>query len=350
MSVLYFPVYHLLNCREVEYLFVIKGYLSNSKTRKITNLNIYKHKQTYNKKGARHIGAKKPSLKTLAGKKLNELEGYAVRSSVARKLAAMVYNSDAYNHISKKVNELRDYKLEEEVKQNLIPKHIAIIMDGNRRFATDLGLTPNAGHLFGRDKIEEVLEWCFELGIKNLTLYAFSTENFERSREEVETLMNLCKEELDKAVKDSRIHKNKVRVRVLGHLESLPEEIRESANYIMNKTKKYDNYSLNIALAYGGREEIIRAIQNIANDVKTGNLKIEDITEPTVSTYLYTNGLPDPDLILRTSGEERISNFLLWQLAYSELYFSDIYWPALQKRDFLRAIKTYQQRQRRFGK
>jgi len=262
----------------------------------------------------------------------------------------MVYNSDAYTHVSKKLKEFRDYKLYEEVKKYPPPQHVAVIMDGNRRFATDLGLTPSSGHLFGRDKIKEVLEWCFELGIKNLTLYAFSTENFERSNEEVATLMNLCKEELDKASKDSRIHKNKVRVRVIGHLESLPKEIEESAKYIMNKTKDYDKHSLNIALAYGGREEIIHAIQKIANDVKKGNLKIEDIKEPTVSSYLYTNGLPDPDLILRTSGEERISNFLLWQLAYSELYFSDVYWPALQKRDFFKAIKTYQQRQRRFGK
>lgn len=273
-----------------------------------------------------------------------------MHSSITRKLTTTIYQSDAYNYFSKKVNEFRDYKLLEEIKQNPIPKHVAIIMDGNRRFATGLGLTPDAGHLFGRDKIKEVLEWCFELGIKNLTLYAFSTENFRRNSEEVKTLMDLCKEELDKAVKDSRIHKNKVRVRVLGHLESLPEEIRESARYIINETKKYDKHSLNIALAYGGREEIIHAIQNIANDVKHGDLNIEDITEPTVSTYLYTNGLPDPDLILRTSGEERISNFLLWQLAYSELYFSDVYWPAFQKRDFLKAIKTYQQRQRRHGK
>ena len=262
----------------------------------------------------------------------------------------MVYNSNVYSYFSKKINEFKDYKLIEEIKQKPVPKHVAIIMDGNRRFATDLGLAPNAGHLIGRDKIKEVLEWCFELGIKNLTLYAFSTENFERNSEEVETLMNLCKEELDKAAKDSRIHKNKVKVRVLGHLDSLPDKTKESASYLVDETKTYDNHSLNIALAYGGREEIIHAIQNIAKDVKTGNIKIEDISEPMVSSYLYTNGIPDPDLILRTSGEERISNFLLWQLAYSELYFSDVYWPALQKRDFLKAIKTCQQRQRRYGK
>jgi tritrans,polycis-undecaprenyl-diphosphate synthase [geranylgeranyl-diphosphate specific] len=262
----------------------------------------------------------------------------------------MFYKSDIYRYITKKMNKFRDLKLIQKIKQDPVPKHVAIIMDGNRRFASGLGLTPHVGHLFGRDKIEDVLEWCFELGIKNLTLYAFSTENFSRNSEEVKSLMELCKNELDQAKNDSRIHKNKVRVRVLGSLGSLPKDIKASAQYIIDETKDYDGYSLNIALAYGGREEIVNAIQNIANDVKTGSLKIEDITEPTVASYLYTNGLPDPDIILRTSGEERISNFLLWQLAYSELYFSDVYWPAFQKRDFLRAIMTCQQRKRRFGK
>jgi tritrans,polycis-undecaprenyl-diphosphate synthase [geranylgeranyl-diphosphate specific] len=223
-------------------------------------------------------------------------------------------------------------------------------MDGNRRFAQDLGLQPEAGHIFGRDKLEEVLEWCFDLDIKILTVYAFSTENFNRNSVEVKTLMDLCRNELDKAVHDSRIHKNQVKVRVIGSLDSLPEDIKESAQYIMDSTKDYNKYMFNIALAYGGREEILHAIQQIANDVKKGKLPIENISESTMSSYLYTNGLPDPDLILRTSGEERISNFLLWQLAYSELYFSDIYWPALKKRDFLRAIRTYQHRKRRYGK
>ena len=223
-------------------------------------------------------------------------------------------------------------------------------MDGNRRFASELGLSPDAGHLFGKDKLEEVLEWCFELDIKNLTVYAFSTENFDRSSDEVSTLMDLCKHELDRAAKDSRIHKNKVKVRVLGDLESLPEDIRQSTDEIIESTKKYDNYLFNIALAYGGREEIVEAIQQIADDVKKGKLDVKDISQSTVSSYLYTNGIPDPDLILRTSGEERISNFLLWQLAYSELYFSDVYWPAFQKRDFLKAIRTFQQRKRRYGK
>ncbi len=240
-------------------------------------------------------------------------------------------------------------KLLEQIKRQPVPQHVAVIMDGNRRFAAGLGLSPSAGHLFGRDKIREMLEWCFELGITNLTLYAFSTENFRRDSSEVETLMNLCKEELAKAKKDSRIHKNRVKIRILGKLESLPKDIRESAQEIMDQTKHYENHSLNIALAYGGREEILQAIQKIARDVKQGTLSVDDIKEPIISKYLYTNGIPDPDLILRTSGEERISNFLLWQLAYSELYFSDVYWPAFQKRDFLKAIQTCQQRKRRFG-
>jgi len=223
-------------------------------------------------------------------------------------------------------------------------------MDGNRRFAKELGLSWEAGHIFGKEKIEEVLDWCFDLGIYVLTIYAFSTENFKRSEKEVKTLMMLFKEELDQAKKDSRIHKNEVRIRILGHLESLPKDIQQSAQSIMDMTKGYKTYHLNIALAYGGREEIIQAIQHMGRDIKKGKLKVKEISQKTVSSYLYTSGLPDPDLILRTSGEERISNFLLWQLAYSELYFSDVYWPALQKRDFLQAIRSYQHRKRRFGK
>ena len=262
---------------------------------------------------------------------------------------ATIYRSNFYNFFKKRIDEFKDIKLIEEIKQQPVPKHIALIMDGNRRFAEDLELTPEAGHIFGKEKIEEVLDWCFDLNIKVLTVYAFSTENFYREENEVKTIMKLCKEELDKAKNDSRIHSNKVKIRVLGHLESLPKNLKKSAEEIIECTKNYDNYFFNVALAYGGREEIIRAIQHIANDVRSGNLSIENISEDIVSSYLYTNGLPDPDLILRTSGEERISNFLLWQLAYSELYFSDVYWPAFQKRDFLKAIKNYQLRKRRYG-
>jgi tritrans,polycis-undecaprenyl-diphosphate synthase [geranylgeranyl-diphosphate specific] len=261
-----------------------------------------------------------------------------------------LYRSSLYSYLSRKISEFRDYKLIEEVKQYPLPKHVAIIMDGNRRFAKELGLSWEAGHIIGKEKIEEVLDWCFDLNIHILTIYAFSTENFKRSEKEVKTLMTLFKEELDQAKEDSRIHQNRVRIRIFGHLEALPADIQASAKNIMEMTKKYKTFQLNIALAYGGREEIIQAIQHMASDVKKGKLKAEKISQSTVASYLYTRGVPDPDLILRTSGEERVSNFLLWQLAYSELYFSDVYWPAFQKRDFLQAIRTYQHRKRRFGK
>jgi tritrans,polycis-undecaprenyl-diphosphate synthase [geranylgeranyl-diphosphate specific] len=255
-----------------------------------------------------------------------------------------------YQFFSLKISEFLDFKLIEEIRKYPLPRHIAIIMDGNRRFAQELGLSWEAGHVFGKEKIEEVLDWCFELGIRVLTVYAFSTENFKRSEKEVKTLMNLLKEELDVAREDSRVHKNKVRIQILGKLDTLPPDIQQSAKTIMKLTRSYKNYYLNIALAYGGREEIIQAIKHMGSDIKKGKLKLKDISQNTVSSYLYTKGLPDPDLILRTSGEERISNFLLWQLAYSELYFCDVYWPAIRKRDFLLAIRTFQQRKRRYGK
>ena len=317
--------------------------------RRILSVNLY-NGNGIDLSGGNRISSQKPRLRALAGKKIEEWEKYVLRTSTGKRVLAAFYRSSLYHFFSLKVNDFLDVKLLEEVQRSPLPRHIAIIMDGNRRFAKELGLSWEAGHVFGKEKIEEVLDWCFDLGIRVLTVYAFSTENFKRSEKEVKTLMSLLKEELDLAKEDSRIHKNKVQVRILGRLESLPKDIQESAQSIMERTQSYKTYHLNIALAYGGREEIIQAIQHMGGDIKKGKLKVKDISETTVSSYLYTSGLPDPDLILRTSGEERISNFLLWQLAYSELYFCDVYWPALQKRDFLLAIRTYQQRKRRFGK
>ena len=277
------------------------------------------------------------------------MEDYAIHSDVSQKLSAMFFKSTLYSFIKGKITNFKNLKLVESIKRYPIPQHIAIIMDGNRRFAKDVGIKPEIGHYFGRDKIRETLDWCIELDIKNLTLYAFSTENFNRTPEDIEDLMNLCRQELDKATKDSRIHKNKIRIKIIGNLSLFPEDISIKAEDIMERTRDYDDYTLSIALGYGGREEIVEAVHNIAQDVKEEKLLIDDIDQNIVSSYLYTDGIPDPDLILRTSGEERISNFLLWQMAYSEFYFSDVYWPAFQKNDFLRAIMTYQQRKRRFG-
>lgn len=240
-------------------------------------------------------------------------------------------------------------KLLKEIKNNKIPTHIAVIMDGNRRFAQQLGLEERDGHVLGKDKLEDMLNWCTEVGIKILTVYAFSTENISRDSEEIEHLMDLFKENFKKAADDERVHKNEIKIQAIGAVEKLPKDVKEAIQYAENKTKDYDNYYFNIAVAYGGREEIIQAIQRIAEDVKDGKIDVKDIDEKLFSRKLYTSDFPDPDLILRTSGEERISNFLIWQLAYSELYFTDVYWPGFRKIDFLRAIRSYQNRHRRFG-
>ncbi|MEE9223347.1 MAG: polyprenyl diphosphate synthase [Thermoplasmata archaeon] len=252
--------------------------------------------------------------------------------------------------ISEAAYQAYEKKLQGEILNGKIPQHVAIIMDGNRRYAYQLGLGRAGGHEKGKEKLEEVLEWCLELGIKILTVYAFSTENLKRSKEEVEKLMKLFAENFMRAGEDERVHKYKVRVKVLGQRDLLPDYVVKAIEYAENITKDYDGYLYNLAIAYGGREEILSAIKTIASDVKEGRLAVEDINQDLISSKLYTGGLPDPDLILRTSGEERISNFLLWQIAYSELYFVDVYWPGFRKIDFLRSIRSYQLRQRRFGK
>ena len=230
-----------------------------------------------------------------------------------------------------------------------IPKHVAVIMDGNRRYAAELGLMTEEGHQMGKDKLEEMLNWCMELKIRVLTVYAFSTENIRREPKEIEFLMNLFVENFKTLAEDDRVHKNKIRVKVIGNQAILPSAVQDAIRYAEEKTRGYDQYFFNLAIAYGGREEILQAIKGVASKVKEGELKMEDITEESFSKMLYTSDLPDPDLILRTSGEERISNFLLWQLAYSEFYFSDVYWPGMRKIDFLRAIRDYQRRVRRYG-
>ena len=251
--------------------------------------------------------------------------------------------------IANTVSRVYEKRLMDIVSSGKIPNHVAIIMDGNRRYAQDLGLDPVQGHVLGREKLYEFLNWCIELKIKIVTVYAFSTENFSRSSREVQALMDLFEKSIEKELAEGRIHKNRVRVRIIGRRDLLSESLRRKVEEIENVTKDYDNYFLNLAIAYGGREEILKAIREIAQEAKNGKLDPDFIDESIVRKHLYTSDLPDPDLILRTSGEERISNFLLWQIAYSELYFADVYWPSLTKIDFLRAILSYQRRSRRFG-
>jgi tritrans,polycis-undecaprenyl-diphosphate synthase [geranylgeranyl-diphosphate specific] len=240
-------------------------------------------------------------------------------------------------------------RLEKGVTDKLIPKHIAIIMDGNRRFAREQGLEPQEGHLAGKEKIKDVLDWCMKLGVTNLTVYAFSTENFNRNPDEVSFLMKLIGESLRELADDQRVHDNRVRLRAIGERDMIPEDMLEAIEYAERKTAGYGDYNFNMAIAYGGRQEIVNAVKDISSRVRSGDLNVDDIDEDTISECLYTFELPDPDLVLRTSGEFRVSNFLLWQLAYSELYFTDVYWPSFRYIDFLRAVRSYQQRARRFG-
>ncbi len=257
--------------------------------------------------------------------------------------------SDLSRAISSTAYQTYEKRLIREVLTMPVPHHVAIIMDGNRRYARDFGMLVAEGHDKGRQKLEDVLEWCVEIGVKMLTVYAFSTENVGRSKAEVDTLMRMFVENFRRLGDDQRVHKNKIRVRVLGQRELLPKDLQEAIEYAEKKTEAYDKYNFNLAVGYGGREEIVQGIKKLAVAVKEGRLKVDDINEETFSKFLYTKDMPDPDLILRTSGEERISNFLLWQLAYSELYFSDIYWPGFRKIDFLRAVRSFQLRKRRFG-
>ena len=241
-------------------------------------------------------------------------------------------------------------KLEEEVLSEKLPKHVAFIMDGNRRFAWSHSLPTELGHVQGKQVLEDVMDWVLDLGIPYLTVYALSTENLTtRDGDELEILFELYIDGLDDISQDPKIHENKVKVQVIGRTELLPEKVCEAIRRAEQRTEEYDAFTFTVCLAYGGREEILRAIKEIASEHASGELNIESINELEVGRRLYTKEMPDPDLVIRTSGEERISNFLLWQSAYSELYFTDVYWPSFNRREFLKAIRSFQSRKRRFG-
>jgi tritrans,polycis-undecaprenyl-diphosphate synthase [geranylgeranyl-diphosphate specific] len=236
------------------------------------------------------------------------------------------------------------------LKPENMPKHIAIIMDGNRRYSKLMGNRQAIeGHKRGVKTLEKVLDWSIELGIEIVTAYAFSTENFNRHPDEVKGLMNLFQRNFEGIANNPKIHKNKVRVKAVGNLDLLPENVKEAIKIAEESTSSYDKRLVNIAIGYDGRMEIIDAIKKISKEVKEGKLDPDIIDEKMVSENLYTAGLDDPNLIIRTSGEERLSGFLLWQSSYSELYFCDSLWPELRKVDFLRALRSYQERERRFG-
>ncbi len=247
---------------------------------------------------------------------------------------------------------LYEYWLWRQVKDGRMPSHVALILDGNRRWARKRGAPPWIGHKEGAKKVEEVLKWCLDLGIKTITLYTFSMENFNRSEEEVHELMKIFEQYLNKLRDSEIIYANEVHVKAIGRTYLLPRNIQELLREIEEQTNRFQKYFLNIAIAYGGRAEITDAVKRIAEDVKKGRLEVSEINERLIEKYLYTAHLPnpDPDLIIRTSGEERLSGFLLWQSAYSELCFLEVYWPDFRRIDLLRAIRTYQKRERRFGR
>ena len=237
-----------------------------------------------------------------------------------------------------------------QIRNGVKPEHIAIILDGNRRWANEQEVNPWLGHKQGAETVEHLLDWLQMVEVKFVTLYTFSTENFNRPSGEVEEIMRIAEEKFRKLLADERIHRNKVHVKVIGRVNLLPESLQTLIADVEKATADYDKQFLNFAFAYGGRAEIVDAAKTIAQKVKDGELKVDDVDENTFEKYLYTSHMPkDPDMIIRTSGEERLSGFLLWQAAYSELLFLDVYWPDFRFIDLLRAIRTFQNRKRRFG-
>jgi len=229
-----------------------------------------------------------------------------------------------------------------------LPKHLAIIMDGNGRWAKQKGMLRAFGHESGTKSVKTTVEACARLGIENLTLYAFSTENWNRPKLEVDTLMKLLinslKKELDTLIK------NNIKLNSIGNLENLPKSVQKELKEVIEKTKNNNRMTLTLALSYGSREEIVNAVKNISDKVKNNIISIDSIDDSIINNHLYTHDLPDVDLVVRTSGEHRISNFLLWQIAYAEFYFIDVLWPDFSEEHLYEAIISYQKRERRFGK
>ena len=228
-----------------------------------------------------------------------------------------------------------------------LPSHIAIIMDGNGRWAQSKNLPRMAGHNAGMATIKEIVKASSMLGIRHLTVYAFSTENWKRSTEEVSGIFKLIIIYIEKELRE--LHENNVRVRILGDYEQLPKEAVKSLERSLETTKNNTGLQFNIALNYGGRNEILKSVRKLAKEVEDGTLKADDITEEKIAENLYTAGIPDPDMIIRTSGEERLSNYLLWQCAYSEFVFTDVLWPDFTREEYEKTIEIFQNRKRRFG-
>ena len=265
--------------------------------------------------------------------------------------AGIVANSSyAWSFVSR-TDRIRANRLRDRLREGDLPKHVSIIMDGNRRFAWNSQLDRDVGHNQGKEKLKEVMEWILDLEIPYFTVYALSTENIsERSEEELESLYDLYVSGLTEISEDPKIHARKVRVQAVGRLELLPERVREAIRVAEESTSEYSEFLFTVCLAYGGREEIVDAVRDVAAAHADGEISLESIDTEQISRRLYTSNLPDPDLVIRTSGEERISNFLLWQIAYSELHFTDVHWPSFTKYDLYEALESFQKRRRKYGR
>lgn len=238
--------------------------------------------------------------------------------------------------------------LKDQIDNTKLPKHLAIIMDGNGRWAKQKGMLRVFGHEKGTESVREVVETSAELGIKYLTLYAFSTENWKRPKKEVDTLMNLLVSSLKREI--TTLQDNNIKLTAIGCLEDLPQKAYSELQEVIEKTKTNTRMTLTLALSYGSREELVHVIKDLTHKVKNNIISVENIDESIINKHLYTRKLPDVDLLIRTSGEQRISNFLLWQIAYAELYFTETLWPDFKKNDLYEALINYQHRERRFGK
>jgi len=290
------------------------------------------------------------SRRRVLGKSLDLLAKWLLKfrliSIPARKIAD---SSFAWSVISRS-DRVRANRLKDRIVLSELPKHVSIIMDGNRRFAWSKSSPVDLGHSEGKEKLKEVMDWVLDLGIPYFTVYALSTENItEREDDELDVLYDLYVSGLHEISEDPRIHDRGVRVQVVGRLGMLPKRVRDAIYHAEEVTSQYSDFTFTVCLAYGGREEIIDAVKSVAVDHASGNLDIDSIDSSEITNRMYASELPDPDLVIRTSGEERISNFLLWQIAYSELHFSDVFWPSFSKSDLYEAIESYQQRRRRYG-
>ena len=284
------------------------------------------------------------------GKSLDALAKWLLKFRLISIPAKSVANSKLAWSLISRSDRVRANRLRERLVSGEIPKHVSIIMDGNRRFAWNKSSKTAVGHAEGKEKLKEVMDWVLDLGVPYFTVYALSTENIsERDSEELEILYDLYVSGLDEISMDPRIHDRGVKVQVVGRLDMLPTRVRESIENAENLTSQYSDFTFTVCLAYGGREEIVDAVKSVATDYASGTLDINSINSSEITKRMYASELPDPDLVIRTSGEERISNFLLWQIAYSELHFTDVFWPSFSKSDLYEAIESYQNRRRRYG-